>query len=105
MILGIELLIFDTKLVPCVPFHSPWDGQDTSVVPPLYGHCCWVPLLAPPSKHPLMLCCVKVAFWCLGLPLGLADLIYLVFLYCAPYSFMVHLTFFFTTSVALQSLS
>lgn len=57
------------------------------------------------SKHPLMLCFVKVAFWRLGLPLSLADLIYAIFFCCAPYSFTVHLIYFFSTaSVALHSL-
>lgn len=46
------------------------------------------------SKYPLLLCCVWGAYWQLGLPLGLTNLIYIVFLCCTPYSFTVHLMFF-----------
>lgn len=58
------------------------------------GFLCWL-------QSPNTLCfAVRMAFWCLGLLLGLADLIYITFLYCGTSS-----DFFSTTSAALQSLS
>lgn len=53
------------------------------------------------SKYPLLLCCVWGAYWQLGLPLGLTNLIYIVFLRCTPYSFTVHLMFFFLQPICL----
>lgn len=47
------------------------------------------------SNGPLLLCCVWGAYWCLGLPLSLANLIYITCICCTPYSFTVHLTGFF----------
>lgn len=89
------------QLFPCVPlFARPGMGRIRAWTllskPIVAGFLCWL-------QSPNTLCfAVRMAFWCLGLLLGLADLIYMIFLYCGTSS---DLPFFSTTCAALQSLS